>query len=235
MTYRTYNYTIVILTLLFISLNAWGNITLNTKQRNFISFLLPKAKQVNQSILKDRQQLELLYEKHQSNSLTQTNINWLKQLAEKYDINNTNFNSNKTWTTLLKRVDHIPLSLILAQAANESAWGTSRFAKQGNNYFGEICLQQGCGIVPRRRDTNTSFEVKRYPSALASVKGYIKNLNTNKLYQPLRQARFEQRIENEPLNSIVLAEGLTHYSIIGERYVTAIQGLIRNKKLKQYD
>ena len=150
-------------------------------------------------------------------------------------LNSFNLNNNVSWHNLLTRVDIIPTSLTLAQAANESAWGQSRFARQGNNYFGIICHRPGCGIVPKRRIPGARFEVTRYPSTQHSVANYLHTLNTNPSYKFLRSLRKQQRQDKSPISSITLARGLFPYSELGHAYVIAIQSLIRYKKLQKFD
>jgi len=99
-------------------------------------------------------------------------------------------------------VDTIPPSLALAQAANESAWGTSRFARQAHNYYGQWCFEKGCGIVPDRRDANKSHEVAAFDSPRESVARYLHNLNSNSAYKSLRDIRSRLKAANKPVTGI---------------------------------
>ena len=110
---------------------------------------------------------------------------------------------------LLRRVDAIPVSLVLAQAANESAWGTSRFAVDGNNLFGQWCYEEGCGFVPLERADKASHEVRKFNTIAAAVSAYFKNLNTHTSYQHFRRMRARMRDQEKNLDPIQLAYGLS--------------------------
>ncbi|MBT8145319.1 MAG: glucosaminidase domain-containing protein, partial [Gammaproteobacteria bacterium] len=131
----------------------------------------------------------------------------------------------------LKRVDKIPAPLALAQAANESAWGTSRFALEGNNVFGQWCFDEGCGIVPKRRRADASHEVRAFASLDAAVQAYFLNLNTHDRYKNFRDMRFQMRNQRGDLDPLVLAYGLVGYSERGDEYVDEIQTIIQQNDL----
>ncbi|HVK98689.1 MAG TPA: glucosaminidase domain-containing protein [Dongiaceae bacterium] len=133
---------------------------------------------------------------------------------------------------LLKKVDALPLSLVLAQAALESAWGTSRFAAVGNNFFGQWCFVPGCGLVPDRRHQGLSHEVTVFETPQESVASYMRNLNSHPAYKYLRERRSELRARNEALNGCYLAQGLTQYSAKGSVYVEDLKQLIRTNRLE---
>lgn len=133
---------------------------------------------------------------------------------------------------LKKRVLPIPASLVLAQAANESGWGTSRFARQANNLFGEWCFTEGCGIVPNKRDDSQKHEVRKFSSVEASVVSYMNNLNSHPAYQELRDIRWILFNQKRPVTGQKLAVGLLHYSERGEAYVNEISALIRHNHLE---
>lgn len=209
---------------------------LNPKQSSFVSFLLPKIEQANQKVENQRNQVVKLNQRvmaHQT--LSRRDQKWLTQLAKSYKVTQPDFSSPQTWQHLLSRVDTLPPSLILAQAANESAWGTSRFAKQGNNYFGQWCYQRGCGLVPLRRNPGSTHEVKRFKDAYFSVSSYLLNLNSSKPYRTLRKLRHQQRDKKRNLNSVQLAEGLISYSQRGQAYVSTIQKMINRFGLQSFD
>lgn len=202
--------------------------TLSTNQKNFIKKLLPEIKQVNSSISNDRKQLLSLKQQINSDArLPEKNRAWLLQLAKRYNLKPAaTFNKNIIWHKLLNRVDTIPIPLALAQAANESAWGRSRFATEGNNYFGQWCSRPGCGLVPRKRPAGKRYEVQRFESATTSIASYIHNLNTHRAYAALRKIRAEKRIAGLPITGLQLAEGLKSYSSRKEAYVHSIQNII---------
>ena len=132
---------------------------------------------------------------------------------------------------LLRHVDTIPRALVLAQAAKESAWGTSRFSAEGNNYFGQRCYAKGCGMVPGARASGAKFEVRRFESAAASVTSYMNNINGHREYQELREYRSARRRQNEPFTGIDAAERITQYSERRQAYVDEIQSLIHFNNL----
>lgn len=132
---------------------------------------------------------------------------------------------------LMLRVDIVPSSLALVQAAKESAWGTSRFARKGNNFFGQWCFTEGCGIVPRNRNSGAYHEVRSFPSPAASVRGYLRNINTHRAYRELRLLRQTLRSNDQELSGIALAQGLSRYSERGAPYVAEVRRMIKANKL----
>ena len=128
---------------------------------------------------------------------------------------------------LLKRVDTVPVDLALAQSANESMWGQSRFAREANNMFGQWCFSKGCGLVPSKRDAGAIHEVQTYSSVNASVASYIYNLNTTAAYEQLREIRARLRREGKPVTGLALAPGLLRYSERGQAYVDEIGAMMR--------
>lgn len=129
----------------------------------------------------------------------------------------------------------LPEALVLTQAANESAWGTSRFATEANNYFGHWCYSKGCGLVPLQRNEGSTHEVAKFSSSQESVHRYFMNLNRNKAYQDLRGIRTELANKGEDLLTFdaatKLTEGLLKYSERGADYVTDLQAMIRHNKV----
>lgn len=144
-------------------------------------------------------------------------------------------NVDKDRSLLRNHIDAVPLSLVLSQAANESAWGTSRFAMKGNNYFGEWCFSRGCGLVPKQRSDGAHNEVRVFDSPSDSVASYIHNINTSHAYTELRALRAQLRTKGKILSGLTLAEGLTRYSARGDDYVAEIKAMIRFNKLAKLD
>ena len=136
---------------------------------------------------------------------------------------------------LLLRVDKVPASLALSQAAIESAWGTSRFAVKGNNLFGQWCYKKGCGLVPLRRNAGSNHEVAKFASVANSVNAYMRNINTHRAYADLRANRAQLRQAEQDVTGHLLAENLMFYSELREVYVHEVQAVIRINKLAQYD
>ncbi len=135
---------------------------------------------------------------------------------------------------LLLRVDVVPASLIVAQAAKESGWGTSRFAIQGNNYFGIWCFYQGCGLKPLRREANRTHEVASFDSVEQGVRYYVRTINTHVAYRELREMRAEARKSRQSLQGEQLANGLVRYSERGIAYVREVQSMIRDNNLQRF-
>lgn len=136
---------------------------------------------------------------------------------------------------LLRRADVLPPSLVLAQAATESAWGTSRFAKTANNLFGQWCFTKGCGIVPARRIAGATHEVQDFESVYDSVDSYFRNLNSHPAYGGVRERRLAARKAGKGIRGAELARGLIRYSERGEEYVEELRQIIRVNKLDAYD
>ncbi len=153
----------------------------------------------------------------------------IKQLAMQYRLKPTDTHIKQS---LLTKIDSIPKSLVFAQAAIESAWGTSRFAVKGNNLFGQWCFSQGCGLVPSQRGHGQHHEVKRFQSPAESIASYMQNLNSHPSYVILRDNRFTQRKSGEAINGCFLAEGLINYSERKSAYIESLKQLIRVNNLE---
>ncbi|WP_172408431.1 glucosaminidase domain-containing protein [Marinobacter sp. es.048] len=128
-----------------------------------------------------------------------------------------------------------PPSLALAQAANESAWGTSGFAREGNNFFGQWCFEKGCGLVPGERPAGRDYEVEVFASAEESLHAYMRNLNRHDAYSKLRSIREDLRNKGETVTGEALAQGLGDYSAQGDEHVSLVLTLISNNNLTRYD
>ena len=160
---------------------------------------------------------------------------WVLDLAITYSVDTQATNEQALVRELLLKVDVIPASLVLAQAASESAWGTSRFALEGNNIFGQWCFEEGCGIIPNRRVEGATHEVKSFDSIEAAIEGYFLNINSHRLYAAFRQERARLRRLGRRLDPILLAQGLDRYSQRGENYIDEVQTLIQQNDLRQRD
>ena len=203
------------------------------RKEAFVNYFLPLIQEHNTAILKSREQISEW-------SQDRNNIGWwrhfrLENLLETYQLDNFDVKSNKDWATLLRRVDAVPVSLALAQAANESGWGTSRFGREGYNYYGQWCYQQGCGLVPGKRRMGADHEVEVFNSPEDSVESYLHNLNTNKAYEPLREIRARLRAADKPITGIELAKGLGKYSQRGDDYINDLRSIIRHNDLMRHD
>jgi Bax protein len=204
--------------------------------KQFVAFMLSKAAIANSLILQQRQELLNLYHQHNDKQpLSRYDRHWLISLSQEYQTSDVNFNHAAAWQALIERIDIVPNSLVVAQAINESGWGTSRFAKNGNNYFGEWCFSKGCGLVPSQRNNGANFEVRSFPDALSSVESYMLNLNSNHLYRVFRAQRLLLRTTDKPVFGLSLTNALQMYSTKRTQYVNIISDIIENNHLAAYD
>ncbi len=205
------------------------------KKNAFFHYMAQFATIVNNEVLIQRKKLKKAYSEYLKNSyLSKDTEDWLNKLANQYQLKNWDITNPQDWTQLLTRVDVVPTSMLLAQSANESAWGTSRFAREGNNMFGQWCFTKGCGIVPKRRTSGKTHQVKKFPTVLASVRAYVFNLNTNKSYQLFRLERARLHKIGKPLSGYTLASGLNKYSERKGAYVAEVRRMITGNKLENY-
>lgn len=203
------------------------------KKQAFFSYLLPLIHQSNQRVISQRQQLNAIQSNLDTGTFSSRDENRLNTLAGEYYLEEDLGPEQKT-EQLLKRIDVVPASLALAQAAKESGWGTSRFAREGNNYFGQWCYTEGCGLVPRNRIEGARHEVRKFKTTGAAVDSYFKNLNTHDAYETLREMRAEMRSQGK-ISGPALARGLGRYSERGQAYVDEILTIIRVNQLEQLD
>jgi len=201
------------------------------KKRAFFDYFSTLVAAVNSDIKEDRSRLEAL---QNTTALSADDNEWLTELAEQYDVTlSAERQDSSALSALLNRVDQIPESLVLSQAAIESAWGTSRFAQEGRNFFGQWCYTKGCGLVPAARKKKASHEVKVFDSPLHSVQAYFNNVNRNRAYAPLRALRAQARAAGEQLSGCRLSEGLKRYSELGEKYIAQVKSVIRINGLEK--
>jgi Bax protein len=196
----------------------------------FFRSVLPLVLQVNNEILADRQRLWRLHtETKKGRKLDAVDRLWLIVLAERYKVKRGNIKA------LLQRVDIVPPSMALAQAAEESGWGTSRFSRQGNAIFGEWTFSEADGLVPKERDEGKTHRVKVFKSLLHSVRAYARNLNTHRAYKEFRALRRDMRHEGAELSGRKLVETLTRYSERGPKYVKTLRSIMTVNKLNRLD
>lgn len=213
---------------------SYGDI--DVRKAAFFEFLAGYVEAENAAIRAKREELLPMWEVVKTNHpLSSAEHARLEAIAADYRLGDTELSERDLVKELIRRVDVLPASLVLAQAANESGWGMSRFAREGNNIFGQWCFDEGCGLVPERRGGDASHEVRAFASVEASVKAYFRNINTHRSYEDLRVLREAMRMQNMPLDSMVLARGLTGYSERGQAYVTELQDIIRINQLKYRD
>ena len=199
----------------------------NTKKRKefFIQIVLPLILQENNNIRLDRKRLFSIINKSNNTDLEKI---WLGKKYKQYGI------PLKDLSTLKIRMDEVPVSLALAQAAKETGWGTSRFAQEGNALFGQWTWS-GEGLKPKESDENEGHKVMKFNVLQASVRAYQRNLNTHQTYKKFRLARAKLRDAEKPLDSIILSEYLNKYAETGKEYVKVLQKIIKQNDLKDFD
>ena len=191
----------------------------------FIQIVLPLIIQENNNIRLDRKTLFNIINK--SNN-TASEKEWLEKKYKQYGVN------SKDLSVLKIRMDEIPTSLAIAQAAKETGWGTSRFAQEGNALFGQWTWS-GEGLKPKEAKKGEDHKVMKFNVLQASVRAYQRNLNTHSSYKDFRKARAEFRDLNKPLDSIELSKYLNKYAETGNQYVEVLQKIITQNKLKDFD
>ena len=201
------------------------------RKRLFIRMILPLVLYVNETILTDRARLAELRARlgRDTAPLSAGEQAWLNWLRQRYGVEDGSLDE------LLRRVDIVPPSLALAQAAAESGWGASRFARDGNAVFGEWTFASGTGMVPLRRNRGKRHEVKRFSGLLGSVAAYMMNLNRHPAYEGFRTARETLRRSKGLLDGYELAGTLALYSEKGPAYVRSIRTIIRVNNLGALD
>ncbi|MCP3674335.1 MAG: hypothetical protein GY829_07675 [Gammaproteobacteria bacterium] len=203
------------------------------RKQAFFSYVELQLQEVNQPIREAREKLIVIKEKSSLRYADKRFINWL---AEKYRITsekNTYNKEQQMLDELLLRIDKIPSALVLAQAASESAWGTSRFARKANNYFGIWCFKRGCGLVPDQRGKQQLHEVRCFKTVKQSIAYYVKLLNSSDSYTELRKIRATLKQNNKKLSAEALLPGLAKYSERGDDYLNEISSIIRYNKLEE--
>ena len=199
----------------------------NTKKRKefFIQIILPLILKENNNIRVDRKRLFNIINKSNNTELEKK---WLSQKYKQYGI------PSKDLSVLKIRMDEIPVSLAIAQAAKETGWGTSRFALEGNALFGQWTWS-GEGLKPKESEKSEGHKVMKFNVLQASVRAYQRNLNTHSSYQEFRFARAKLRDEGKELDSLILSEFLNKYAETGEKYVEVLQQIIEQNNLKDFD
>ena len=195
------------------------------KRELFIKIVLPLILNENEKITQDRKKLFKILSK---NFNTVGERVWLKRRFKEYKI------ADQDLSKLKMRMDIVPVSIALAQAANESGWGTSRFALEGNALFGQWTWSKK-GISPKNKDPNQSHKVLQFQVLKASVKAYKNNLNTHNAYKEFREVRAQIRQENKQIIGLDLVKYLKAYAADGERYVLIIEDIIEKNSLTDFD
>ena len=195
------------------------------RKKLFIQIVLPLIVEENAKIRLDRKKLFRILSK---NINTQKEKNWLKDKFRQYGLKDGDFYSLKV------RMDEIPVSLALAQAAKETGWGTSRFAQEGNALFGQWTWS-GEGIKPAGVDKDAKHKVSKFAVLKASVRAYQRNLNTHSSYREFRKERAIQRDNEEKLDSLKLVNYLDKYAETGQKYIDVLKQIIKQNSLTDFD
>ena len=210
----------------------WADVTdIDKKKDGFFRTVLPLVLLSNRNIMDDRKRLVALHDTLSgSGSLDDDDQAWLRELASRYGVDTDGKDDAALAEALLPRVDTVPPSLAVAQAAVESGWGQSRFALDGNALFGQWTW--GDDGIQAEDSTN---RVASFDQLIDSVEAYMLNLNSEHAYEALREKRAEQRAKGEQLDGLALAATLIHYSEEGSAYAEKIQGMIRDDELAPLD
>ena len=195
------------------------------KKETFIQIVLPLVVAENERILEDREKLKLLTNKKFTTDLEKQ---WLRQKLLEYKVKKGDLKE------LMNRMDIIPTSIALAQAAKESGWGTSRFALEGNAIYGQWTWS-GQGIAPLDRDSNKNHKILKFPILRASVKAYKNNLNTHKSYKAFRDKRLQLREKNKKIKGLELTETLKNYAQTGSEYTKILNQIITQNRLTDFE
>ena len=195
------------------------------KKETFIKIVLPLIVAENEKIIDDREKLKTLSEKKFTSDLEKQ---WLRQKLLEYKVKKGDMNE------LMKRMDIVPVSIALAQAAKESGWGTSRFALEGNAIFGQWTWD-GQGIAPLKRDGDKNHKILKFPILRASVKAYKNNLNTHKSYTKFRDKRKSLRDKNKNITGLSLTDTLKNYAQTGSEYTKILNQIIKQNRLSDFE
>ncbi|MCC5856614.1 MAG: glucosaminidase domain-containing protein [Ectothiorhodospiraceae bacterium] len=208
-----------------------GELTVEERKTLFLQSLLPLLLMENARLRRLRSRLETVFA---NGELEPDSRAWqeVATLLHRYQLSGDP-NAPEVRRRLLRRVDEVPVDMALAQAANESGWGTSRFAQQANNLFGVWTWDAEQGLEPENRSEGARHYVRVFPDLQASVRNYVYTLNVGDAYRDLRLLRERRRREGRPLHGLELAQGLTRYSERGEAYVQEVQRMIRSNGLDQ--
>lgn len=201
-----------------------------TRKKFFFKMVLPLVLRVNDAIAEDRHRLmPLLAASRAGRRLAAEDRLWLAAKLDQYGVPRAGL------VELARRLDTVPPSLAIAQAAEETGWGTSRFAREGNALFGQWTFAAAGGLVPKDRATGKQHKVKVFQTLTQAVGAYVANLNTHRAYRDFRAERARMRNSKTTPDGMKLALSLTSYSERGRDYVSSIQSIIRANQLSQLD
>ena len=202
----------------------------NERKKLFINTLLPIIYSENLKILEDRKKILDWWNESQGENFSRDFWpSWLFELSEKYETSDSNLGN------LLMKVDVIPISMALAQAAIESGWGTSRYLREGNAIYGQYTFEKDRGIRPERRESDKKFFIKKFSNLSESTRSYFKNINTHRAYVDFREERKKLRMNGEKLSGVKLVKFLTSYSERRDEYVRDVENIIQSNNFMKFD
>lgn len=204
--------------------------SVNERKKLFINTLLPIIYSENLKILEDRKKILDWWNESQGENFSRDFWpSWLFELSEKYETSDSNLGN------LLMKVDVIPISMALAQAAIESGWGTSRYLQEGNAIYGQYTFEKDRGIRPERRESNEKFFIKKFSNLSESTRSYFKNINTHRAYDDFREERKKLRMNGVKLSGVKLVKFLTSYSERRDEYVKDVENIIQSNNFMKFD
>lgn len=204
--------------------------SVNERKKLFINTLLPIIYSENLKILEDRKKILDWWNESQGENFSRDFWpSWLFELSERYETSDSNLGN------LLMKVDVIPISMALAQAAIESGWGTSRYLREGNAIYGQYTFEKDKGIRPERRESNEKFFIKRFSNLSESTRSYFKNINTHRAYVDFREERKKLRMNGVKLSGVKLVKFLTSYSERRDEYVKDVENIIQSNNFMKFD
>lgn len=207
-----------------------------TRKRAFFDYLLPLIDAKNSELLEVRQRLQRVRTGYLvANKLNIKQKALIDSLSLQYRQNGKDVEPLQQIDQLLLKIDGLPASMVLSQAAMESAWGTSRFAREANNFFGQWCFEEGCGVVPKHRSAGARHEVASFANPSESVSAYYHNINSHPAYTQVRELRAMLREQEQGLRGDIVVGGLQQYSARGEAYIEELRSMIKTNNLRRYD
>lgn len=207
------------------------NITpVSARKDLFIKVLLPIVFLENENILKKRKKI-LQWWTEMDGEIVGKEFwpDWLLEICKEYSFEEENVGN------LLMRVDIIPISMALSQAAIESGWGSSRYAREGNAIFGQYTFDTSVGLIPKERESDKKHLIRKFNNLSDSVISYIKNLNTHDAYNSFREQRKKLRMDGDILDGVILSETLTNYSERKDEYIKDVKEIIMKNNFKKFD
>jgi Bax protein len=201
--------------------------SIEQRKRIFIQILLPIVLSENEKIITDRRKLVTIINRKSFKK----DADWLNEKFQQYKVKNNNPKE------LLLKMDIIPPSLAIAQAAYESGWGTSRFAIEGNALFGQWSWKENNGMIPEDRGEDEKHEISKFNQIRYAVSAYKNNLNTHPFYEEFRKERARQRAGrlSGSISGMKLIEHVHKYSIRGNDYVLGLKKIIEQNALQDFD